>query len=967
MVGVIGNGDFENGLSGWRVVSGTAFADQPVRAETIGASDVVIDGRPPVPLGGDFWYTAGYPLGHNGSSLIRIVTTAEGTLDSDPFTISAPYLAYRLGGSAGGGSALEVRVPAATAESLGREALDGPDADGYVAVAVLTPRGSDILQEAVIDLAGDVAGQSLVGATAKVRLRVSVAVRMPGAERPDPQRLLADHIRLVDEPPPQFRQLLWGWADIHCHPMAQAGFGGMMAGHMHGPVEDVGSCLENHGHEHANPQFPLGLALDGGRHNDGSLASTGWPVTKSPGPEEQGFRGWPAFDELTHLKTHQDWIRRAYDGGLRLMVALVVHNQLLAAIASASKFEAAQGDRDAVEPQVQMLKEFVAHNGDWCGLATTPDIARDLIEQNKMAFVLGIETDSLNGWSNFSDLPNDLDDAHRDAVRQSVHEEIHCYFEYLHKLGVVQVNLIHLSDNAFGGMALYDHMFIINNVVRNGRLPETEDGYLEQPGGPPRGPGEAISMPASVPSVLWGQLESLAAKLGFTAPDLPVLPYGHGHRNTIGLMPAGEEAVLEAMRFGMVIDMDHMSEKATAQANLIATTLQPPPPYPYPLVAAHNGARMFAMTPPAQRPGPATVPGPDERRNEKTWPSESTKSETQLGYIMATGGMFGHGIAGADSKTYKTYVRTKGPLGKPERQAFSPVPNDAPGTSKTVAQGLLHVMEKLGMPVGLGTDWNALLGGPGPRFGPMAVPGLVGELDPKDEWAKTFREQRWTDAMSQTGAVAYDTKLRDWRSHRFRDSGLFEDQSYGADGRFIWQAVALTQMAQDGNVDLTSKAVADALQEPGLGQPALDLALGLTQGADTTGSVYFQAGAKAADATYAVKGNPDVVQRVMDLVAGINTISDLWERMTTNATGPALTRSTAGPLRDFDYNLDGLSHYGMLPDMLQDLKNVGLPLTTLTQFFASAERYIQVWETSLAVAATIPHPKPKVPCDGGGP
>ena len=30
-------------------------------------------------------------------------------------------------------------------------------------------------------------------------------------------------------------------------------------------------------------------------------------------------------------------------------------------------------------------------------------------------------------------------------------------------------------------------------------------------------------------------------------------------------------------------------------------------------------------------------------------------------------------------------------------------------------------------------------------------------------------------------------------------------------------------------------------------------------------------------------------------------------------------------MRDFDYNLDGLAHYGMLPDMLQDLKNVGLP------------------------------------------
>lgn len=94
MVRVIGNGDFENGLSGWRVVSGMAFAYRPILAENIGAFHVMIDGRPPVSLGGDFWYTTAYPLGHHGSSLIRIVTRAQGMLDSDPFTISARYLAW---------------------------------------------------------------------------------------------------------------------------------------------------------------------------------------------------------------------------------------------------------------------------------------------------------------------------------------------------------------------------------------------------------------------------------------------------------------------------------------------------------------------------------------------------------------------------------------------------------------------------------------------------------------------------------------------------------------------------------------------------------------------------------------------------------------------------------------------------------------------------------------------------------
>ena len=53
-----------------------------------------------------------------------------------------------------------------------------------------------------------------------------------------------------------------------------------------------------------------------------------------PGDEDQfGFRGWPAFDDLTHMKVHQDWLKRACDGGQRLMVALIVHSELLATIA----------------------------------------------------------------------------------------------------------------------------------------------------------------------------------------------------------------------------------------------------------------------------------------------------------------------------------------------------------------------------------------------------------------------------------------------------------------------------------------------------------------------------------------------------------------------------------------------------------------------------------------------------------
>ena len=917
---MITNGDFEQGLDGWHVLSGKAFARQPVAAATIGAMDIEVGGEPLVTLGGDYWHTP-YRLGQNGLQLIRVVSNAAGILDSDVFTISDRYLAYRLGGSAGGGVAIELRVAAATAQATRRKQLDQADADGYVAVFRATPNGSDQLREAAWDLAGRVANRSLVGATAKVRLRVDAR---PGP----PQRLLVDHLRLLPDRPPRFRPALWGWADIHCHPMAQAGFGDVLAGHMHGPVEDLDSCLAQHGHRHTSIRKPLAMAMgDGGRHNDGSLATSGW-TTGTPGPDDQlGFRGWPAFDELTHIKTHGDWIRRAYDGGQRLMCALIVHNELLAGISTASIGSfTAQSDRDVVEPQVRMLREFVAHNGAWCGLARTPDQARDLIEDNKLAFVLGIETDSINGWVRFDDFPDGILPGDRDAIHAAIHE----YFEYLHCLGVVQINLIHLTDNAFGGMAVSDLMFMMSSWIRTGRLPDTEDGFnLVVNGIPtPRPDGDAISRPVTLQATLWSKVQPIVSAFGFNPPPPPpIRTRPIGDRNAKGLTVAGEVALLEAMRLGMVIDTDHMSEHSEQKAFEIATSTVAGTPYP--LVAAHNGARALAPRPASFPP----VPGQYTRESPHAWPSEGLKSDTQIGHILATGGMFGNGIAATDSAP------------------FGNVANDCPGSSKTVAQGLEYIASRLPeIPLALGTDWNALLAGPGPRFGPQAANGLEGEMAHGNPSA--VLAERLADQLAQGDGVVYDSPVRDWREYRFPASDLYTGTAVNGRDPFLWQAMALIE----SNVDLTSAEVLAALLESGATEaPGLEVAKGIRGLPGTGGSIFHRTGQLIDDPATAFPGeHPDVE----DLVLALRRIRSRWTAMRAEPmpSPPAMRRSTAGPRREFDYNIDGLSHYGMLPDMLQDLKNVGLPPAILDLLFRSAERYIQVWEQSAAVAAKIAHP-----------
>jgi len=48
--------------------------------------------------------------------------------------------------------------------------------------------------------------------------------------------------------------------------------------------------------------------------------------------------------------------------------------------------------------------------------------------------------------------------------------------------------------------------------------------------------------------------------------------------------------------------------------------------------------------------------------------------------------------------------------------------------------------------------------------------------------------------------------------------------------------------------------------------------------------------------------------------------------------------------RVFDYNTDGFANVGMLPDFIQDLKQVGLRGSDLEPLFRSAEGYVRMWE-----------------------
>src|SRR5262249_17497884 len=47
--------------------------------------------------------------------------------------------------------------------------------------------------------------------------------------------------------------------------------------------------------------------------------------------------------------------------------------------------------------------------------------------------------------------------------------------------------------------------------------------------------------------------------------------------------------------------------------------------------------------------------------------------------------------------------------------------------------------------------------------------------------------------------------------------------------------------------------------------------------------------------------------------------------------------------KTYDFNVDGLAHIGLLPDMVADLKSVGVTDQQLQPLFGSAQAYITMW------------------------
>ena len=718
---------------------------------------------------------------------------------------------------------------------------------------------------------------------------------------------------------------LWGYADLHAHLMAHLAFGGKAFwGEPYDPGRPgaegmptaLSSCAPIHGGLiNINPEF-------------GHIAGGGWPE----------FIVWPRFTTLIHQQAYIDWIYRAYQGGLRLITCLAVNNELLGAKSSP---HLPHDDKTAILAQVAGMKEMAATLAAqaggaekcWLQIVYSPEEARQVVSENRLAIILGVEVDSLGNWRRLSDL-EELCHGDLTLARQLIGQEL----DWLFNLGVRQVTPIHLTNNAFGGTAIYMRFLETINVFVTGE--RWTFGNAWNTGVRYRLDHDGVDLVDEVertaavagPRIRAMHRQTLLDHIPgirdlYEATELPKVQGGHA--NTRGLNEYGHVLLEEMMARGMIIDVDHMSEKATDEALGIAEA------HHYPVITSHSWFRDLLYSASLEF---------DPLKQENYGTSdvhkvahEAGKRGDQIERIGRLGGVVAPIINQGDIAGLRR--------GLPEQEAK--VPEPCAGSSTSWAQAYLYAVAKMGgRGVAIGTDINGAAALPGPRFGVCAAYGAN-----RDQHRTPLRRG---EIDRQTNGVAYDRPLMDHRWYRFEQGG---SGGYDKEETAVWQAVA--QYATGFNPDVHTHPASD-FPDPNLREviESLEVHLHLEKVDHLTRGLWLADALAPVDAAalkhwpaetqaaYLARKGLDGIElheneHVLELTTKVKVIWDKWQQM--QGSNRPLVRSTAGPLRDFDINLDGMAHYGMLPDFLQDVRNDGLSAEDLAPLFRSAFDYIEMW------------------------
>ncbi|WP_351229541.1 discoidin domain-containing protein [Streptomyces sp. NPDC002133] len=325
-----------------------------------------------------------------------------------------------------------------------------------------------------------------------------------------------------------------GFVDAHNHLMSNEAFGGrLICGKTfseQGIADALKDCPEHY------PDGSLAVFDFITKGGDGRHDPNGWPT----------FKDWPAHDSLTHQQNYYAWVERAWRGGQRVLVNDLVTNGV---ICSVYFFKDRSCDEmTSIRLQAQKTYDLQAYidrmyggpGKGWFRIVTDSAQAREVIEQGKLAVVLGVETSEPFGCKQILD------------IAQCGKDDIDRGLDELHGLGVRSMFLCHKFDNALCGVRFDEGT--LGTAINVGQFLSTGTFWKTE-----TCTGPQHDNPIGLASAPEAEKE--------LPPGVSVPSYAADAQcNTRGLTELGEYAVRSMMERGMMLEIDHMSVKATGRA-----------------------------------------------------------------------------------------------------------------------------------------------------------------------------------------------------------------------------------------------------------------------------------------------------------------------------------------------------------------------------------------------------------------
>ncbi|WP_281558064.1 membrane dipeptidase [Thalassomonas sp. RHCl1] len=249
-----------------------------------------------------------------------------------------------------------------------------------------------------------------------------------------------------------------GFADLHVHQMAELAYAGAWfhGSHQGEEAHALAACSGGNffGGDHARTVL-TGIVNETLGRVPGTEGDTGLHKYKKQGFPE--YSGWPRWDSIAHQQVWEGHLKQAHDAGLSLYVMSAVdYKQLCDIMPNRNKKAGLSCDEMlSVDKQLDALVNFTATR-DWVEIATSPEQARTIIHQGKLAAVMAIEASHL-----FAD------------------QDWQSSLDHFYNKGVRVLQPVHQSDNRFGGAAPHHFIFKLFQFLEDiGNTPIGELGFI---------------------------------------------------------------------------------------------------------------------------------------------------------------------------------------------------------------------------------------------------------------------------------------------------------------------------------------------------------------------------------------------------------------------------------------------------------------------------------------------------------